>query len=122
MVLRTLSLLEIASSLFQRSLSSLYSVLGFPYGLVIEVFGAYEGHVAFEITGRPGVLAFEEGNDFFLRGGLLFESSIEGFLGGVDCKTASFNKLLCVVLEMPAAKTGRMHTLFLDLPPQSLDA
>lgn len=68
------------------------------------------------------MLAFEKGDDFFLRGGLLFEGGIEGFLGGVDRKTASFDKLLCVVLEMAAAKNERMHTLFLDLPPQRLNA
>jgi hypothetical protein len=68
------------------------------------------------------VLAFEESNNLFLRGGLLFESGIEGLFGGVDRKTASFDKLLCVVLEMSATKSGRMHTLFLDLSSQSFNA
>lgn len=67
------------------------------------------------------MLAFEEGDDFFLRGGLLFESSIEGFFGRVDRKTAGFDELLYLVLDMQSFETEHRHTLFLDFPPQSLD-
>ena len=42
----------------------------------------------------------EEGNDLLLGGSLLLESSIESFFGGVNRKTASFDKFLCMLLEL----------------------
>ena len=48
------------------------------------------------------MLSFEERNDFLLRGGLLFESSIESFFGGVDRKAASLDELLYMLLDNPS--------------------
>jgi hypothetical protein len=64
------------------------------------VLGADQGHVAFEITGSPGVLTLEERDNFFLRRGLLSVGGIEGVLRRLDCEAAVFDEFLCAVLEL----------------------
>ena len=67
MILGTLAFLKMAPCVLQRGLGVGHGVFGFSDGLVVEVLGTNQGHVAFEVAGSPGVLALEEGDDFLLR-------------------------------------------------------
>ena len=68
------------------------------------------------------MLSFEESNNFFLRSGLLFKSSIESSLGRLDRETASFDELLCKRSDMGLLCRSDRLTLLLDLSPESFDA
>jgi hypothetical protein len=86
------------------------------------VFGADEGHVAFEIAGRPRVFALEQSDNLLLCRGLLGVCGVERLLGGIDGGSAGLDKIFWRVSVVAETRSRCMkHTLLLDLPPQGRD-